>query len=236
MLISITGSHGFIGTNLREYLTRQIPDVEFDCWDNKIDKPLSDFMLYPQTDYVIHLAANANVRESIDDPNKFWHNNLELSQEVFNQCKMHKTRLAYASTSCVHEWWKNPYGISKKAMEHIAPKNSVGLRFTTVYGPGAPSYMLIPKLQNGGVEYVTDHVRDFVHVEDVCSAMWTALKSDYKGVVDVGSGQSITIKELAEKFGHKDLPVKPGADYEMMDNSVDISAMKSLGWSPTKFL
>ena len=41
-----------------------------------------------------------------------------------------------------NDWSK----VNKRQIEKIAPKNSIGLRFTTIYGPGGRENMLIPKI------------------------------------------------------------------------------------------
>ena len=76
----------------------------------------------------------------------------------------------YASSSCIHNWWLSPYGTSKKVNEETAFDKQVGLRFTTVYGDGARESMLIGKLLDGSIGYLTRHVRDFIHVDDVVEA------------------------------------------------------------------
>ena len=59
----------------------------------------------------------------------------------------------------------------------IANKNSLGMRFTTVYGPGAREQMLIPRILKNNVPYInTNHSRDFIHVYDICSAIESLLR------------------------------------------------------------
>ena len=57
-------------------------------------------------------------------------------------------------------------------METIAPHNALGMRFTTVYGPGAREKMLIPRLLRDDVPYINvDHNRDFIHITDLMTAI-----------------------------------------------------------------
>ena len=161
MKIVITGSRGFIGTHLVKLLSgHQIIE-----WDTNIGKDIKDFTLESDTDFVIHLAALTNVRESIQIPNEYWKQNVEYSKRIFDICK--DVPMLYASTSCVNEWWRSPYGTTKKVMEEFAYDGHIGLRFTNVYGDGAPDFMLTSRLNNGNVEYKTNHIRDFIHVSDV---------------------------------------------------------------------
>ena len=91
------------------------------------------------------------------------------------------TRILYASSSTAYEPWRNPYAMSKYSLEQIAPKNSLGMRFTTVYGPNAKPNMLIPKILRNDVQYInTNHKRDFIHIDDLMSAIDILMLSKYK--------------------------------------------------------
>ena len=56
-------------------------------------------------------------------------------------------------------------------MEAFAYPGQIGMRFTTVYGPGSRPRMLISRLKEGNIDYMTNHTRDFIHVYDVCKAI-----------------------------------------------------------------
>ena len=84
MHITLTGSHGFIGTHLRESLESQ--GHILDCWDNKIGRNANHIKLLPETDLVIHLSALADVRRSLEEPEIYWEQNVECSQNIFNLC------------------------------------------------------------------------------------------------------------------------------------------------------
>ena len=51
-------------------------------------------------DFVIHLAANADVRRSIASPDEYWENNVEPTTVIQNRCHANNTPLLYASSSC----------------------------------------------------------------------------------------------------------------------------------------
>ena len=85
---------------------------------------------------------------------------------------------------------RNPYAMSKYSLEQIA-ENSLGMRFTTVYGPNAKPNMLIPKILRNDVQYVnTNHKRDFIHVDDIISAIDILMVENIKGVIDIGTGHT----------------------------------------------
>ena len=207
--ILVTGHKGFIGNYVFNHLRH---DAGYGYLVDGMDFPddIGDFkseisMFDKPYDYIIHLAAFAAIRESVDNPDKFWENNVEKSKPIFDYCKRYNTRLLYASSAQVEEWWQNPYGITKKVNELQAPPNSVGMRFQTVYGEDSRPDMLFRMLQDNTVKYITNHKRDWIHVKDVARAICYLMSSTYTGHIDVGTGETITVRELAEAFGQANL-------------------------------
>ena len=112
---------------------------------------------------------------------------------------------------------ESPYADTKLHGEEIARNLSMGntsflcLRFFNVYGPfqkmdGAYSAVIPAFIHNGitrkEIEIFGDggQTRDFIHVNDVCSAIISSLSarlSDFS-VINVGSGKGISILELAK--------------------------------------
>lgn len=233
MRVAITGSHGFIGGHLKERLIKEGHDIVE--WDTRVDKPI-EFFETDGVDYVIHLAAYADVRASIEKPDLYWENNVTTTTRIQRMCHKENIPLLYASSSCIHNWWLSPYGVSKKVNEETAYDGQVGLRFTTVYGEGARDTMLIGRLISGNIEYLTNHVRDFVHVKDVVNAICLLMSYDIgelKPAYDIGTGHGVLVSDLGKIAGFDDLPIKAGDICEAMDNTADISDMKKLGWEPT---
>lgn len=230
MKVLITGHKGFIGRNV------------FSDWQNTshslvigIDFPY-DIQNFQGDDYdlVIHLAAFANIRESLENPQKFYENNVVNAKPLFDWCAKTNTRLLYASSSAVEEeYWENPYAMTKWINEQMAPPNSVGMRFTTVYGPDSRTDMMYRMLQDQTATYVTNHKRDWIHIKDVCRAIRYLAHSDVTGPVPVGTGKSVSVKDLAEKMGMGHLPVKELTPGERQDNVADITILNSIGWFPT---
>ena len=113
-------------------------------------------------DVVIHLAAYAGIRNSIENPNLYINNNIYGTQNLINVCEKYGVeKVLYASTSSVmannNIWpWNeqerlgdmlSPYAYTKQSNEHQFKiskiKNTMGLRFFTVYGPwGRPDMAL----------------------------------------------------------------------------------------------
>ena len=228
MKILLTGSDGFIGKNLSVWLSEKHFDVI--GLDRNTGKELLTCDLKYDVDCVVHLAGLSGVRQSFENPTDYWKQNVIVSQRIFDYFK--DTRILYASSSTAYEPWRNPYAMSKYSMEQIAPANSLGMRFTTVYGPGARDTMLIPKILKNDVPYVnTNHSRDFIHVYDICSAIESLLKQKQTGVIDIGTSTTHKLTDMMDYFGIT-TEKRVGGDTERLDNKANIKAMTSYGWKP----
>jgi len=147
-------------------------------------------------DRVIHLAAQAGVRYSLENPHSYVESNIIAFTNVLEACRYANTaHLTYASTSSVygantampfseHQGANHPlqfYAATKKANEMMAHSYShlfglptTGLRFFTVYGPwGRPDMALFKFTQNTllgkpiQVFNRGNHTRDFTYVADI---------------------------------------------------------------------
>jgi len=234
MKVAITGSRGFIGSHLKTRLENDGHEVIE--WDLRQEPPqcIKDFD--PQDcNYVVHLAAYADVRRSLQEPDLYWKNNVENTTRIQKICHYNNIPLLYASSSCIHNWWLSPYGTSKKVNEETAFDKQVGLRFTTVYGEGARDTMLIGKLIDGSIGYLTRHVRDFVHVSDVVDAIVLLMSKDIgmlKPAYDIGTGVGNVVVDLGILAGWEGIEIRDGDPCEAQDNTADITEMKALGWQP----
>ena len=227
MNILLTGSDGFIGQNLYNHLKEKYKLINID----KISgNDLLSCDLHFQADLVIHLAGLSGVRDSMNNPTDYWKQNVIASQRLFEFFS--DTRILYASSSTAWEPWRNPYAMSKYGIEQIAPENSLGMRFTTVYGPNAKPNMLIPKILRNDVQYInTNHSRDFIHVSDIMSAIDILMTENIRGVIDIGTGKTNKLVDIIDYF-KIDCESKIGNDNERLDNRADITTLNRLGWKP----
>ena len=231
MKILITGHKGFIGSYLWDHIKNSGVDVELDGIDFPDD--IGDFKTDKIYDVVIHLAAFAALRESFENPDRFWENNVEKSQPIFDYCRENDVRLLYASSAGAHGWWQNPYAITKKVNEIQAPHNSVGMRFFNVWAEeNSRPDMLYRMLQENTAKYITRHKRDYVHVHDITTAILTLIPSHFRGHLDIGFGQSIPVMDIAKAMG-RDLPIKEDTPGEPDSLCADIRQLTELGWYPT---
>jgi UDP-glucuronate 4-epimerase len=149
---------------------------------------------------VVHLAAQAGVRYSLENPHSYIHSNVVGTLNVLEGCRHNGVQhLVYASTSSVygastkmpftvHEPASHPlslYAASKRSTELMAHTYSAlfkipttGLRFFTVYGPwGRPDMALFlfarAIIEGRPIEVFNNghHTRDFTYVEDIAEGV-----------------------------------------------------------------
>lgn len=217
--ILITGGAGFIAFHLANSLKSKGHDVVgFDNYNTYYDPSLkearvaelakngitihtadlrnkdqmNDLVAAEKPDVVMHLAAYAGVRHSMDNARDYIENNIIGTQNLIEACESNGVaKIVYASTSCVMAGnslpWKedeptnhqlNPYGYSKRTNEcqfKVAKiEKVIGLRFFTVYGPwGRPDMALFTFTKNIldskpiNVFNYGDMKRDFTYVDDI---------------------------------------------------------------------
>lgn len=226
MNILLTGHKGFIGNALYIYLQSKGHTII------PIDKLTGHDIIscdFPHNiETVIHLAGLSGVRDSLNNPTDYWKTNVIGSQRIFDFYK--RKRVIYASSSTAYEPWRNPYAMSKYGMEQLEHPNSLGLRFTTVYGPNAKTSMLIPKILRNDVDYLNvNHIRDFIFVDDVISAIDTVMNNDISGVIDVGTGISNKLVDIADYF-KIDYEPRIADETERLDNTANNEILNNLGW------
>lgn len=220
----VTGAAGFIGMytakrlleqghqvvgldNLNSYYDPALKDyrlAQLTPFDNfrfvKIDladrEAMAQLFKTEQFDRVIHLAAQAGVRYSIEAPFEYVDSNLVGMMSILEGCRHNKVQhLVYASSSSVYGMnEKIPfsesdnvdhpvslYAATKKANELMAHAYSnlykiptTGLRFFTVYGPaGRPDmapWLFTEAIINDQAIKVFNHgkmLRDFTYIDDI---------------------------------------------------------------------
>lgn len=159
-----------------------------------------------QFDQVIHLAAQASVRYSIENPDAYADTNLVGHLNILEGCRNNQVKhLVYASSSSVYglnekvpfetsDSVDHPislYAATKKANElmahsysHLYHLPTTGLRFFTVYGPwGRPDmapYIFTKKIIEGEIIDINnegDMWRDFTYIDDIVEGLMLAAEN-----------------------------------------------------------
>ncbi|MCP1446600.1 UDP-glucuronate 4-epimerase [Pseudomonas sp. GGS8] len=228
MTVLVTGAAGFIGyhtvkrlcreglevvgiDNLNDYYSvelkharlkelESLPGFRFQALDI-VDKPalMALFQAHAFTE-VVHLAAQAGVRYSLDNPDIYAQSNLVGFLNVLEACRRHRpAHLIYASSSsvygtnskmpfCVEDAVDHPislYAASKRANEllahsycHLYGLKASGLRFFTVYGPWGRPDMALFKFTEAIIKGLPIDIynhgqmsRDFTYVDDIVESV-----------------------------------------------------------------
>lgn len=147
---------------------------------------------------------------------------------------------------------QTPYAMTKYIGELYCEQFSrlynvptVRLRYFMVYGPREPSQgpyavvsgIFLNQMKNG--QALTVHgdgsqTRDFVHVSDIAKANLLAMESDlYNETINVGTGQMISIKELADLISCNQT-FTPPRKIDLKGTKADINTLKEkLKWVPS---
>jgi nucleoside-diphosphate-sugar epimerase len=92
-------------------------------------------------------------------------------------------------------------------------------------------------MKQGTARDLTRHKRDWIHVDDVCTAIEKLIYSDYTGTVDVGTGVTTSVLELANALiGENELPIQEWTPNEPDILKANPVVLREMGWVPTPFL
>ena len=226
--VIVTGAAGFVGFHFaKRLLDAGIPVVGVDVVNDYYDVRLKEARLAELTPRkgftfhridlanaqsctrlfgetvpkrVVHLAAQAGVRYSLENPSAYIVANIVAFQNVLEGCRRHGVEhLVYASSSSVYGGNKKTpfaecdpvdhpvslYAATKRANElqahtysHLFRLPTTGLRFFTVYGPwGRPDmamYLFTKKIIAGSPIDVFNYgnlERDFTYIDDIVESM-----------------------------------------------------------------
>ena len=156
------------------------------------------------------------------------------------------TEEASAQPKDIYGFFKHALSRANQYMAGLSKMEVAWARVFHVYGPFDDERRLIPSialalLQDRTAEVTSgEQVRDFLHVEDVCSAIWAVAGSAYCGPVNVASGSPVTVKAVARELGRiigrpegvrlGALPYRAG---EPKSLAADVSRLRdTIGWRP----
>lgn len=248
--IIITGGKGFLGKKLEKLLRSDYEIFIFDKPEKDITSS-KDFENL-SADCVVHLAALTRGKNQGDMLDVNVHGTLN----VLEFCKSVGARFIFASSAAVYgnkespiqeETELNPvsfYGLTKLLGEKLCCfyKEKYGipttiLRIFNLYGEGQQGGFVIQDIfsQLEKEKIVLKNPlpkRDFIHVEDVAESIRLSLERKADEIVNIGSGKSYSIREIAEKIA-KGKEILYSEKGEKSDIYANISkAKRVLGWAP----
>jgi len=254
--ILVTGSRGFIGKHLVKALKEYGHNItEFDLvLGNDVTKPIEG-----DYDIIYHLAAYSLIKTR-DNPWKAIDVNIKGTLNVLELARKCNAKVVFSSASSVYgiPLYKrviettpirpvSVYGMTKASAEilietyyRLYGTDYLIFRFTNVYGP-MQTFGVIPSFINAineGKPIVIfgsgKQTRDFVFVDDVVHFLVRAMEEDKKNMkLNLGSGKTISIKELAElciKIAGKRCEIinRPVERDERWGFSADLTSLKEV--------
>ena len=168
---------------------------------NEVDRIFSENKI----DNIMHLAAMAGVRPSIENPKLYIDNNITATLNILECMKKYNIKkMVYASSSSVYGNSKesiftetlnvsepiSPYAMTKKACEELCYTyhklyniDVIALRFFTVYGKRQRPDLAISKftkliLENKSIPVFGDGntIRDYTYIDDIVSGITSAIE------------------------------------------------------------
>jgi len=249
--IIITGTKGFIGSNLKKELESKYEIIEINenifknvSWKEEVSK-----YFWFEISAVFHVGACSDTLET--DVNYMMLLNYEFTKHIMDLCSTKNIPMIYSSSAANYgtnnEYPSNLYGWSKYVAEdYVTSNGGIGLRYFNVYGPGeehkgrmsSVAYQMSQKYKNGEEIklFPKKPKRDFVYIKDVIDANIFAfknfdnLKSDY---YEVGSGQARPFEDVMSNmeipYEYHDETIIPKG-YQFYTCSNNKKWMK--GWEP----
>ena len=239
----VTGGAGFIGSHVVDALVAQGAEVAVvdslihGAQDNvatgaelhvrDIREPLDDVFDAVQPEAVLHLAAQADVRVSVERPVEDADVNVLGTVRILESARKHGAQVVFSSTGgaiygeCTTSAPEDspceplsPYGTAKLAAEEylraynrLYGTRHIALRYGNVYGPrqdphgeaGVVAIFLGALARGEQARIFGDgmQTRDYVYVGDVARATLAALGHE-GGVFNVGTGRETSVAELYE--------------------------------------
>ena len=241
----VTGGAGFIGSHVVDALVARGDEVHVldnlsrgkrenlpagaELHEGDIRQDTDDVFAEARPDVCFHLAAQIDVRLSVERPDVDADVNVVGTLRVLQAAREHGTKIVFSSTGgaiygeCdapADEGHPRsplaPYGVSKLAAEeYIAAYNRlygaghVSLRYGNVYGPRQDPHgeagvvaIFMSALRDGKTARIYgngEQTRDYVYVGDVVTATVAAAQHD-GGVFNVGTGVETAVVDLYERI------------------------------------
>mgnify|MGYP001180119159 CR=1 FL=1 len=237
MRILIIGSNGRIGSEIKkqfqEYEILTPPRSVYHAWHS--EKKISEIEKYFETNKNINgIFICSGIMNSSKDPSEINKVNYLLPKNIIKSVKSKYTKIVLFGTvmeliaAGSTEYVKSKQRLQDFLNQECKHKKILSLKIHTVYGGLPPNnYMFlgqilesIKSLKNFKMSS-GNQLREYHHVEDLVYAIKHLYKKDVYGIVDISTGQSIRLKDLATSiftyFGKHNL-LKLGA---IKDNNLE---------------
>ena len=204
MKVLVTGSHGFVGTNLIEALESTYHIIR---WDARVDKSI------PDCDAVIHLAGLAHDTKNTTEAEKYFEVNTELSKRIFDRFLESGAKKFLFFSSIKAQDGDTAYAVSKREAElAISQKDEARrkkgkdvyiLRPCMIHGKGNKGNLnLLVKWVRKGFPWplaAFENKRSFASMGNVAFIVDQLLRSDVEsGTYNVCDDEAVSTNDLVE--------------------------------------
>lgn len=221
-MLVVTGSKGFIGSNLvkqiKEKYANEVVEIDIDNKEEIFDLDWSEIK------HIFHMGAISSTTEK--DVRKFYEYNVDYTIRLLEKCIEHSVAISYASSASVYGNLRgginplNQYALSKTTVDMWVEDHNAeftnfvrGYRFFNVYGEGedhkgdqaSPIHKFVKQAKETGKIEIFDEdgdgCRDFVWVGDVCRILVDDERDS--GIYDLGTCNPLHFSEVAEMVAEK---------------------------------
>ena len=257
-LIGITGSSGVLGS----YIKKQIKNVKFDCFYGDIakKKDIGTWLKGKKFDAIFHFAAVVPTSKVENNYNRSRKVNYLGTKLLIDEVQKNNTTkwFLFTSTSHVYKFSQkkineksivmpiSKYGLTKLMAEKylLNKREKVNICIMRIFSYTTFNQNIsffIPSiykkfLSNSVIQLDNiNHIRDFIDIRDICSAIKLLYVKKSKGIYNLGSGKKIylirIVKYLSNLFNKKYVINKINS---RTMHVADIKKISRLGWKPKR--
>tara|TARA_B100001173_G_scaffold306252_1_gene312820 strand:- start:1138 stop:1989 length:852 start_codon:yes stop_codon:yes gene_type:complete len=257
-IIGITGSKGVLG----QQLIKKFSNVKFDCFKGDISKKkdIKKWLKGKKFEALFHFAAIVPTQEVSKDFDRSLKVNYHGSKLLIDEVEKNKSTkwFLFASTSHVYKFSKSKiseksiikpitkYGLTKLMAEKYLLKKKIKtetciIRIFSYTSFNQKKSFFIPsiykKFRSNDLINLNNvnHVRDFIDISDIISAIKLLYRKKSKGIYNLGSSKPIPLKKIIKYFSNMFKK-----KYMISDNAkktflvANVRKLVKLGWTPKK--
>lgn len=202
MRVLITGSNGFVGTNLRKCLegrghrcvTLDVRNADYD-WTELAKIP------FESCDAIVHLAGKAHDLKKVASEQSYFDINVGLTEKIFNASIGKVSRFVYFSSSKASADG-NAYGRSKLAAEQFLGGRAIVLRPAMIHGPGNKGNLnLLWSVARRDLPWplaAFENKRSFTSIGNICAAVEALCERGENGVYPIADDEMLSTNRVIE--------------------------------------
>tara|TARA_Y100000389_G_C17404214_1_gene487133 strand:+ start:278 stop:1111 length:834 start_codon:yes stop_codon:yes gene_type:complete len=256
--IGITGSTGLLGS----YIINNFNNIKFDCFKGDITnkKDIQRWLKGKKFEAMFHFAAVVPTSKVLNNYVNSKKVNFIGTKLLIDEVQRHQTTkwFLFSSTSHVYNFAKkkinekstikpiSKYGLTKLMAEKYLFKKKQKVKICIIRIFSYTNFdqdksFFIPsiynKILNNNLLKLDNinHIRDFIDIEDINSAIKLLYRKKLTGIYNLGSGKPIflinIVKYLVNLLKKKYVINKPNKQTKLV---ADIRKIKKLGWKPKK--